>query len=73
MCMLCKQGDLKVPKSCHGWVAQLVGALTHTPKCCGFDSQSGHTPRLQVQSPIMVMENSVVIVMGGGEYKGGKW
>ena len=23
-------------------VAQLVGALSHTPKACGFDSQSGH-------------------------------
>ena len=33
-----------------GWVAQLVGALSHTPKGCGFDPQSGHMPRLQVLS-----------------------
>ena len=31
-------------------VAQLVGAFSHTPKGCGFDSQSGHITRLWVQS-----------------------
>ena len=25
-----------------GWVAQLVGVSSHTPKGCGFNSQSGH-------------------------------
>ena len=33
-----------------GWVAALAGALSHTPKGCGFDSQSGHMPRLWVRS-----------------------
>ena len=33
-----------------GQVVQLVGPLFCTPKGCGFDSQSGHIPRLQVQS-----------------------
>ena len=27
---------------CPGQVAQSVGALSCTPKCCGFDSRSGH-------------------------------
>ena len=35
-------------------VAQLVEALSHTPKGCGFDSRSGHMPRLGAQSPIGV-------------------
>ena len=35
-----------------GQVAQLVGALSHTPKVCGFSSRSGHIPRLWVQSPV---------------------
>ena len=33
--------------SCPGWMAQLVGALTHTTKDCRFDSQLGHILRLQ--------------------------
>lgn len=28
-----------------GWVVRLAGVLYHTPKGCGFDSQSGHIPR----------------------------
>ena len=35
-------------KFCPGHVAQLVGALSRTPKVCGFHSQAGHIPRLQV-------------------------
>ena len=35
-------------------VAQLVGALSCKPKGCGFDPQSGHIPRLRVQSPVRV-------------------
>ena len=31
-----------------GKVAQLVGASSHTPKDCGFNSQSGYIPRLWV-------------------------
>ena len=31
-------------------VAQLVGASSHKPKVCRFDSHSGHMPGLQVQS-----------------------
>ena len=34
-----------------GRVAQLVGMPSHTLKGFGFDSQSEHIPRLQVQSP----------------------
>ena len=30
--------------------AQFVGASSHTPKGWGFDSWSGHIPKLQVQS-----------------------
>ena len=33
-------------------MAQLAGASPQTPKGCGFDSQSGHTPILQVPSPV---------------------
>ena len=33
-------------------VAQLVGASSHRPKGHGFDSQSGHIPRLWVLSPV---------------------
>ena len=33
-------------------VAQLVGTLFHKPKRHRFDFQSGHTPRLRVQSPV---------------------
>ena len=33
---------------CLGWVAQLVGASSQTPKCCRFDFWSGHIPRFQV-------------------------
>ena len=32
-------------------VAQLVGGLSHKPKCSGFDSQSGDMPRFAGQSP----------------------
>ena len=32
-----------------GAVAQLVGALSCTSKCCGFNCQSRHIPRLLVQ------------------------
>ena len=32
--------------------AQSVGASSHKPKGCGFDSWSGHMPGLQVPSPI---------------------
>ena len=35
-------------------VAQLVGASSRRPKDCGFNSQSGHMTRLQVQSPVGV-------------------
>ena len=35
-------------------VAQLVGVPSHTQKGYGFDSQSGHIPRLQVQSLVWV-------------------
>ena len=34
-----------------GQVAHLVGISSHLPKACGFDSQSGHIPRLWVQPP----------------------
>ena len=33
-------------------VAQLVGASFHASGGHGFDSQSGHIPRLQDQSPV---------------------
>ena len=33
-------------------VAQLVGTLFHKTKRHRFDFQSGHTPRLRVQSPV---------------------
>ena len=33
-----------------GQVAQLVGAFSRITKGCRFDSQSGHIPRLRVQS-----------------------
>ena len=33
---------------CPGWVVPLVGALSCTPKGCGFSSQSGHILRLRV-------------------------
>ena len=42
--------DQKDSNFSHGQVAQLVG-LSCTPKGSGFDSHSGHIPRLQVQSP----------------------
>ena len=35
-----------------GWVAQLFGVLFSTLKGRGFDSWSGHIPRLWVQSPV---------------------
>ena len=37
-----------------GWVAQLVGASSGTPKGRGFDSRSRHIPKLPVQSPVGV-------------------
>ena len=46
--------NLKSSKRSPVQVAQLVGASSRTPKGCGFDSQSGHIPRLQVQSPVTV-------------------
>ena len=33
--------DLKIPVFCAGQLAQLVGALSHTPKGCVFDPQLG--------------------------------
>ena len=33
-------------------VAQLVGASSSKPKGLGFNSQSGHLPRLRVRSPV---------------------
>ena len=33
-------------------MAQVVGALSHRPKGHKFNSQSGHMPRLWVQSPV---------------------
>ena len=44
-------------KSClisHDQVAQLVEAPSHTPKCCEFDPQLGHIPRLWVWSLVRV-------------------
>ena len=35
-----------------GRVAQLSGAWSHAAKGWGFDSWSGHMPRLKVQSPV---------------------
>ena len=43
---------LKSPKVSLDDVVQLVGASSHTPEGWGFDSQSGHIPRLQVLSPV---------------------
>ena len=37
-----------------GQVAQWVGALSRAPKGFGFDPQSGHIPRLSVQSLVRV-------------------
>ena len=31
-------------------VAHFVGTLSHKPKGCGFNSQSGHIPKLQIRS-----------------------
>ena len=36
------------------YVDLLVGALTHNPKGCGFDSRSGHMPRVQARSQVRV-------------------
>ena len=41
---------LKLVTQALALVAQLVGALSCTPKCCEFDPQSGHIPGLGVQS-----------------------
>ena len=35
-----------------GQAGQLVGVLSHKPTSCGYNPQSGHIPRLWVQSPI---------------------
>ena len=35
-----------------GWMAQLVGSSSNTPKGRRFDSQSGHIARLWVRSPV---------------------
>ena len=43
---------LKKKRIYPGWVAQLVGASSCTPKGCRFDSQSGQIPRLWVQAPV---------------------
>ena len=43
---------------CPGWVAQMVGVLSHAPKGCRFLSQSQHIPRFQVQSPVGVQPGS---------------
>ena len=40
--------NIKNYKVSHGQVAQLVGALSHTPKWCGFNPWSGHTHMLCV-------------------------
>ena len=37
-----------------GWVAQLARVLSHTPKGCWLNLQSGHIPRLWVQPPVGV-------------------
>ena len=39
---------------CPCQVAQLVGALSLTPKGCGFDPQSGYTSRLWVLALVRV-------------------
>ena len=38
--------------SSSGQVALLAGASSRTPEDCVFDRQSGHTPKLQVWSPV---------------------
>ena len=37
-----------------GWGAQVVGALSHTPKGFRSDSPSGHMPRLWVRTQVRV-------------------
>ena len=32
----------RIAKNYPGWVAQLVGALSHAPKGCSFDPWTGH-------------------------------
>ena len=49
-----QENGLKITMYSPGWVVKLVGALSCTPKGCGFDSWSGHIPRLQVWSPVRV-------------------
>ena len=51
--------SLKVQLS-PGQLAQLFGAMSHPPKGCGFDSQLGHIPRLQIWS-------LVCVYMGGNQ------
>ena len=43
--------SLKNTVLCPDWVAQLVGVSYAQQKYYGFNSQSGHVTRLQVQSP----------------------
>ena len=43
---------LKIKIYSPGWVAQLVGALSHIPKGYRLNPHSGHIPRLWVQSPV---------------------
>ena len=33
-------------------VAEALGALSHIPKGCGFDSGPGHIPRFWIRSPV---------------------
>ena len=49
-----KNNKSKKKKHSPGWVAQLTGASFCAPKCCVYDSPSGHIPRLQVRSLVRV-------------------
>ena len=55
-------------------MAQLIGALSHSLKGCGFNSQSGHIPGLQVPSPIRVYigEQPMEGLREGGKGEGRK-
>ena len=51
MVKLRKGTSLKSP--CKPWLVQLSAlSMGCEPKCCRFDSQSGHMPRLQARSPV---------------------
>ena len=43
--------ELKMDENSPGQGAQLVGMSSATPKGCGFDSQSGHMPRVSSSVP----------------------